>query len=129
MKNNPVIPYAIIAVIGILLVVVISVAGIDQRKAIEDEGKKGGEKQEQKKDNSQAGKTTTDPSKIFQSNCASCHGQDLSGGMGPALKKVGSRYSKKEIKGIIKSGPGAMPPSVIKGKKADAVAKWLSKKK
>lgn len=136
MKNNAVIPYAIIAVVGILLVIVISVVGIDQRQAIEDENKDGGEKQEQSKGDSEGdskgGDTaTTDPSKIFESTCASCHGADLSGGVGPSLQKVGGKYSKDEIREIIKTGfPDAgMPPGLLQGAEADAVAKWLSKKK
>ncbi|GAA0602276.1 cytochrome c-550 [Virgibacillus siamensis] len=137
MKNNPVIPYAIIAVVGIFLVIIISVVGIDQRQAIEDEHENGGEKQEQSSGESQSGDskggetTSTDPAKIFESTCASCHGADLSGGVGPNLQKVGSKYSKKEIRDIIKNGfPDAgMPPGLLQGKEADAVAKWLSQKK
>ncbi|WP_174613833.1 cytochrome c550 [Virgibacillus ihumii] len=131
MKNNPVIPYAIIAVVGIFLVIIISVVGIDQRQAIEDEHKNGGEKQEQSSGDSQGGGTTsTDPAKIFESTCASCHGADLSGGAGPALQKVGSRYSQEEIREIIKNGfPPQMPAGLLQGAEADAVAKWLSQKK
>ncbi|SEQ18255.1 cytochrome c551/cytochrome c550 [Virgibacillus subterraneus] len=128
MKKNPVIPYATIAVIGILLVVVISFVGLDQRQTIEKKEKNGGENTEEK---SQEGETTSDPSKVFESNCASCHGADLSGGMGPALNKVGSKYSQEEIREIIKTGfPDAgMQGNIIQGEKADAVAKWLSEQK
>ncbi|MFB4166497.1 cytochrome c550 [Virgibacillus sp. JSM 102003] len=127
MKKNPVIPYATIAVIGILLVVVISFVGLDQRQTIEEKEKNGGESTEQ----SQEGETTSDPSKIFENTCASCHGADLSGGAGPALNKVGSKYSQKEIREIIKTGfpESGMPGGLLQGKKADAVAKWLSEQK
>lgn len=127
MKNNPVIPYATIAVIGILLVVVISFVGLDQRQTIEENEKNGGENTEEQ---SQEGETTSDPSKVFESNCASCHGADLSGGAGPALNKVGSKYSQEEIREIIKTGfPPNMPANLVQGAEADAVAKWLSEKK
>ncbi|WP_077327021.1 cytochrome c550 [Virgibacillus siamensis] len=131
MKNNPVIPYAIIAVVGILLVIVISVVGIDQRQAIEDEHKKGGEKQEQSQDSKGGETASTDPSKIFENTCASCHGADLSGGVGPNLQKVGSTHSKEEIREIIKNGfpKAGMPGGLLQGAEADAVAEWLSKKK
>ncbi|MBP1947560.1 cytochrome c550 [Virgibacillus litoralis] len=128
MKKNPVIPYATIAVIGILLVVVISFVGLDQRQAIEDEEQNGGENTEEK---SQEGETTSDPSKVFENTCASCHGADLSGGAGPALNKVGSKYSQEEIREIIKTGfpDSGMPGNLLQGEKADAVAKWLSEQK
>ncbi|MGP4107247.1 cytochrome c550 [Virgibacillus sp. L01] len=128
MKKNPVIPYATIAVIGILLVVVISFVGLDQRQTIEEKEKNGGENTEEQ---SQEGETTSDPSKIFENNCASCHGADLSGGAGPALNKVGSKYSQEEIREIIKTGfpDSGMPGGLLQGEKADAVAKWLSKQK
>lgn len=129
MKKNPVVPYAIIAVVGILLVVIISIAGLDQRKAIHDAEKNGGETQEK----AQEGETAGDPEKIFQNNCASCHGADLSGGVGPALTGVGSKYSEEKIREIIKNGfPDAQPPmpgGLLQGAEAEAVAKWLSKKK
>ncbi|WP_404453037.1 cytochrome c [Virgibacillus necropolis] len=124
MKKNPVIPYAIIAVIGILLVIVVSIVGLDQQKAIEEQEKGGGEKQEQQEG------ATTDPAKIFESNCASCHGADLTGGVGPDLTKVGSRYSKKEIKDIIMNGKGSMMPGgLVPEPQAEALAKWLAEKK
>ncbi|WP_377891203.1 c-type cytochrome [Alkalihalobacillus sp. R86527] len=68
--------------------------------------------------------------KIFSQNCASCHGENLGGGAGPALEAVGGKYSKDEILGIIKNGKGGgMPAGVIQGKEAEMVAKWLSEKK
>lgn len=126
MKKNPVIPFALIALIGIILVIVISFVGLNQQKAIEDE-EKGGEKQDQKAE----GGTTDDPAAIFQNNCISCHGADLTGGVGPDLTEVGSRYSKDEIKEIIINGKGEMMPAglIPDKKKVEALAKWLSKKK
>lgn len=124
MKKNPVIPYAIIAIIGLLLIIVVSFVGLDQQKAIKKAEEGGGEKQEQ------AEGGTTDPAKIFQSNCASCHGADLTGGVGPDLTKVGGRYSQKEIKEIIINGKGTMmPPGLVPEPQAEALAKWLSEKK
>ncbi|WP_054751715.1 c-type cytochrome [Piscibacillus salipiscarius] len=46
---------------------------------------------------------------VYKTNCASCHGGDLSGGMGPSLKNVGDNYSADDIVGIIKNGKGQMP--------------------
>ncbi|WP_099158529.1 cytochrome c550 [Virgibacillus ndiopensis] len=126
MKRNAVIPYALIAVIGIALVIVLSVVGIGQRDAIQKADEGGGEKQEQ----TEGGATADDPEAIFENNCASCHGADLTGGMGPDLTKVGSRLSKDEIKDIVMNGRGDMPPGIIKeDAQAEAIAKWLSEKK
>lgn len=138
--KNPVIPYAIIAAVGILLVIVMSTAGLNQQKAIQDEEKNDGEKQEQSEDQSgdksesEGGQTTSaDAEEIFQSNCASCHGADLSGAVGPNLQTVGSKYGKDEIKEIIKTGfpdaQPAMPGGLVQGDEADALAQWLSEKK
>nr|WP_246055161.1 cytochrome c [Pseudalkalibacillus caeni] len=74
--------------------------------------------------------TEVNAEEVFAANCASCHGQNLEGQVGPALNKVGGKYSQEEILGIIQNGKGGgMPAGVIKGKEAEAVAKWLSEKK
>ncbi|ASS87089.1 cytochrome c551 [Geobacillus stearothermophilus] len=79
--------------------------------------------------NNGGGDTAASAEQIFKQNCASCHGQDLSGGVGPNLQKVGSKYSKEQIKEIIANGRGAMPAGIIKGEDADKVAEWLASKK
>jgi cytochrome c551 len=63
---------------------------------------------------------------LFIKSCAGCHGKDLAGGMGPSLKKVGSKYSEDEILHIIHNGQGSMPKGIIQGADADAVAAWLA---
>ncbi|MFD3446536.1 cytochrome c551 [Microbacteriaceae bacterium 4G12] len=70
-----------------------------------------------------------DAEKIFQQSCASCHGNNLQGQIGPALTKVGGKFSEGEIEKIIADGRGSMPKGVIQGDDAKAVAKWLSEKK
>ena len=62
---------------------------------------------------------------IFQQNCASCHGGDLSGGAGPPLAEVGAKYTEEEILEIIHEGPGAMRGDLIVGEEAELVAAWL----
>ncbi|CAM4140883.1 cytochrome c551 [Geobacillus sp. FSL K6-0789] len=79
--------------------------------------------------NNGGGDTAASAEQIYKQNCASCHGQDLSGGVGPNLQKVGSKYSKEQIKEIIANGRGAMPAGIIKGEDADKVAEWLASKK
>ncbi|WP_079478186.1 c-type cytochrome [Halobacillus salinus] len=63
---------------------------------------------------------------VFQNNCASCHGGDLGGGVGPSLQEVGSKYSADEIVDIIKNGKGQMPKQgAVSDDDAQLVASWL----
>ncbi|CDQ39633.1 MULTISPECIES: cytochrome c550 [Virgibacillus] len=124
MKRNPVIPYAIIALVGILGVIILSFVGLDQRNDMQQAEEGGGEQAE-----SQEGETTDDPAAIFESNCASCHGADLSGGMGPDLTQVGSRLSQEEIQDVIINGKGQMPAGMANEAEAEVLAKWLAEKK
>ncbi|TRM12727.1 cytochrome c [Lentibacillus cibarius] len=130
MKKNPVIAYGLIAGIGILLVIIVSVVGLNQQEAIQNE-QNGDQKQEEEQDQSGGGETAANGEEVYQNNCASCHGSDLSGGMGPGLSTVGSKYSEEEIREIIANGfPDAgMQPGIVDGKEADAVAQWLSEQK
>ncbi|WP_078543871.1 cytochrome c551 [Litchfieldia alkalitelluris] len=72
---------------------------------------------------------TVNAEKIYRQNCGSCHGQDLSGGVGPALTAIGSTYSQEEIESIIEEGKGIMRGKIIVGPDAVAVAEWLAEKK
>lgn len=62
----------------------------------------------------------------YKSSCASCHGQDLSGGAGPDLTNVGSDHSAADIEDIIENGQGSMPGGLLSGDDATAVAEWLA---
>lgn len=131
MKRNPVIPYAIIAVLGILMVIVISFVGMNQADEIANEGKENGKEQKSEEGGGGESANAGDPEAIFQNNCASCHGGDLSGGVGPDLTQVGGRYSKEEIKDIVINGIEGtqMPGGLVPEKEADALATWLAEKK
>ncbi len=78
-----------------------------------------------------AGDTTTAAAgeEVYKQSCISCHGGNLEGGFGPALDKVGAKYSKDEILDIIHNGKGQMPANVVEGEDAEAVASWLAEKK
>ena len=75
--------------------------------------------------------STVDAQAIYKQNCISCHGNNLEGGVGPSLQKVGAKYSKDQMVTILNNGQGAMPS--FKGKLSDneigALATWLSEKK
>lgn len=65
----------------------------------------------------------------YKDNCASCHGNDLEGGAGPALDGVGSDYSVEEIEDIIENGIGSMPAmKSVPDEDKTAIAEWLSSK-
>ncbi|MFD2046088.1 cytochrome c550 [Ornithinibacillus salinisoli] len=118
MRKNPVIPFAIIAIVGILTVIVLSFIGVDQRNNIAGEdGDHGGE----------AGETVADPDVIYENNCSSCHGADLSGSFGPDLTQVGSNLSPEEISQIIQNGQGEMPPQgQLSEGEVSSLVEWLS---
>lgn len=63
---------------------------------------------------------------MYTMNCATCHGAELSGGAGPDLLNVGSKYSVEEIKDIILNGTNSMPPIAIENEDAIAIAEWLN---
>lgn len=74
-------------------------------------------------------KAGADPEKLFNQKCSSCHGGNLEGGVGPKLSDVGSRLSQDEIESTIANGKGQMPPKLLEGDDASAVAEWLANKK
>ena len=75
------------------------------------------------------GATEPDGEAIAMKSCVSCHGGELQGASGPALNDVGARLSESEILDIINNGKNGMPPGVVKGADAEAVAQWLATQK
>ncbi|BFH65849.1 MULTISPECIES: c-type cytochrome [Paenibacillus] len=63
--------------------------------------------------------------------CISCHGDQLQGGAGPNLQKIGSQLSAEEIYKIITKGQGGMPSfkDKLKSEEIANVAQWLAAKK
>lgn len=130
MKKNPVIPYAIIAGLGLIAVIIISVIGIDQRQAIQNEEENGEEQTEQAEGGEEGGESTSADAgeEVFQTNCTSCHGQDLASGPAPDLTEIGSKYSQEEIAEIVENGTDGGMPSFpqLQGDDLDALTEWLS---
>jgi cytochrome c551 len=68
--------------------------------------------------------------KLYNQHCANCHGGNLQGSFGPALQKIGTKYSKEEILNIMQTGRGAMPAQTYVAKEEQQkLAEWLSQKK
>ncbi|GAB6931738.1 c-type cytochrome [Calditerricola satsumensis] len=65
----------------------------------------------------------------YRQACASCHGANLEGSVGPNLQKVGAKYSKEQILSIIQNGRGQMPGGLVKGDEAENLAAWLADRK
>lgn len=123
MKRNPLLPFALIAVLGVGIMFILSFQGLNKADKLAKEKENGGGKSEE---------VAKNPEDIVQASCISCHGNSLEGGMGPALDKIGATLSEDEIKDIIVNGvPGtAMPAGLVQGEENQtAVAKWLSEKK
>lgn len=84
------------------------------------------------KENADNGAETTPAGEaIAMKSCVNCHGGELQGmGKTPALNNVGSHLSEAELLDIINNGTGnGMPPGLIKGDDAKAVAAWLATQK
>lgn len=112
MSRNPVVPYAVIAIVGILIVIIISYVGVNHRNAA-DEGP----------DET----VSLDVETVYKNQCAVCHGDDLSGNSAPALSQVGSTLSEEEIRDIIIHGTdNGMPGGLVNNEQAAAIAEWLS---
>ena len=68
--------------------------------------------------------------KRIHKNASQCHGVELKGsGPFPDISTVGARLSQEEIEQTIIEGKGSMPPKLIQGEQAAAVAEWLAEKK
>ena len=105
-KSNPLIPFLLIAVLGIGLMFLLSFKGLGDAEDLAKEKEGGGEEKTEE--------TASNPEDIYASTCASCHGGNLEGGVGPKLQGVSSKYSVEEIAGIIENGKeGGMPGGLV----------------
>jgi cytochrome c550 len=120
MNRNPVIPFVIIMVLGIVLMFTLSFRGLgDAKNAAKDKGTAG-----QKTETAAA-----NPEGIYKSSCIGCHGEQYQGGAGPSLKGVGTRLTVDQIKEKITTGKNnkGMPPNLVPEDQAQAMAEWVSK--
>jgi cytochrome c550 len=119
MKRNPIMPFVVIMVIGVLAMFLISFKGIGDSKDLAAELEGGGEEQTEQ--------VAANPEEIYQQTCIGCHGEQYQGGgNAPALTGVGDRLSKEEIADVVVNGRGGMPPGLVPAEKAGEMAEWLS---
>ncbi|WNR43960.1 c-type cytochrome [Paenibacillus roseipurpureus] len=69
-----------------------------------------------------------DVAKLYQNYCLSCHGNQLQGGQGPNIQKIGERLDEASIIKQIQKGGGGMPPFQVtmKDEELKALAAWLA---
>ena len=89
---------------GLSMVLVLGACGGSDEEGTEEEGTEEGATTEE---DSSASSGDVDAEGIARDNCASCHGEDFSGGMGPAL--AGMSLSEDEFSEIVRNGQGQMP--------------------
>lgn len=119
MNRNPVIPFVLIMVLGIVLVFVMSFKGLGDMREVAKAGKGAG---------TQTTETVASkPEDIYKNTCVTCHGDQYQGVVGPTLKGVGKKLSKDQIKEIITKGKNNMPAGLVKPEQADAMAAWVAK--
>ncbi|UCZ54517.1 cytochrome c [Bacillus shivajii] len=113
MKGRPLYPFALTAVLGIGLIIILSFVGINQQDMAGEDGD--GDAEQQFDSPYELGEH------VYQESCIACHGGDLEGASGPGL----SGLSKDEIIHAIEEGPGTMPAGLVGGEDADAVAEYI----
>lgn len=114
--RNPLIPFGIIAILGIVIMIIVAYFGVFQREAIQNPDAV-----------EESSESIDSPEDLYRNSCASCHGDDLSGASGPDLQDLGSRLSEEDIKTIIIEGiePG-MPGGLVNNEEAGILAEWLA---
>lgn len=91
MKRNPLIPFALIAALGIIVMFVFSFQGLNKSKELAD-AKNGGK----------PAQTASKPEDIVKQSCTSCHGDQLQGAVGPNLQKLVESFRKKRFKKLFR---------------------------
>ena len=112
MNKNPIIPFLLIIFLGVGLVFLLSSQGANQEEegeevATEEGSEEGGGEEGSEEGGEGASSGDVDAEGIAQNSCASCHGEDFSGGMGPAL--AGTSLGEDEFSEIVRNGQGSMP--------------------
>lgn len=80
-------------------------SGAESEESSEGSGEENGGGEEGSEEGASSG--DVDAEGIAQNSCASCHGEDFSGGMGPAL--AGTSLGEEEFTDIVRNGQGSMP--------------------
>lgn len=107
MNRNPVIPFILIIFLGIGLVFLLSSQGATSDQGEEETASEESGGGEEGGGEEGASSGDFDAEGFARDNCASCHGQDFSGGMGPAL--AGTSLDEATFTETVRNGKGQMP--------------------
>lgn len=83
---------------GLSMVLILGACGSGEEEASEEPATE---------EDSSASSGDVDAESIARDNCASCHGQDFSGAMGPAL--AGTSLAEEDFTTTVRDGKGSMP--------------------
>lgn len=79
------------------------------------------------------GTATANAEALYKQNCVACHGANLdgNGAANKNLTKVGAKYTKEQILGIVTNGRNGMPAfkGKLKDEELNALSDWLAAKK
>ena len=117
--KNPIVPFLLIFSLGIGLIFFMSLYGIEQKEEIAKKAE--GDTTEE------ADVASFDPN-VAIGQCVSCHGGDLTGGMGgQAPSLVGTDLSKEELVDIIQNGitGTVMPGNLVPAEHIDEMADYI----
>ena len=78
---------------------------VDEEEATEDEEAEEDATEEEEEADDSASTSDFDAEEFARTNCAACHGQDFTGGMGPDLTGL----DEGTITDAVREGPGPMP--------------------
>lgn len=121
MNRNPLMPFVLIAVIGIAAMFLMSFKGLGDMEEIAAQQEGGGEAATEET-------ASANPEDWYTNNgCIGCHGGDYTGGVGPTLLGVGDKYSQDELVDILLNGiEGTTMPGGFPADQAPQMAEWLS---
>ncbi|MFE8703192.1 cytochrome c550 [Cytobacillus sp. FJAT-54145] len=117
MNRNPIIPFVLIMVFGVMAMFFLSFKGLGDMDELAAEREGHGEETEE---------VAANPEDIYKQSCIGCHGDAYQGGVGPALTGVGDKLSTEQIADILVNGVGSMPPGLVPADKATEMAEWLA---
>lgn len=65
---------------------------------------------------------------LYKKQCLSCHAADLSGKVGPDLRKIGAKMTEDQLVEMIHDGTKGMPAfkKILSEEEIAALAQWLS---
>ncbi|WP_147535824.1 c-type cytochrome [Bacillus marasmi] len=69
-----------------------------------------------------------DPEGLYKKSCVGCHGENLEGASGPAVKNMADKYTQDELYTLIMEGKGMMPGNLLSEAEAKKVTEWMMTK-